>query len=162
MATTTPEAIRDRFITVIETLTPSRDSGTRFRAYRNEGGADFIAWAEAHPAGAQRRVQVRTSLASEAPLVSNTDVEEHRVTITVLVAYAQNARMGTGQALDRDDAMDADQFQIDYAVGMCGAANFSPPYADATWVDGSPASRIVGAACDFIQLEYTMTYWRAR
>ena len=34
-------------------------------------------------------------------VTSNTDVEEHRCTLTVLVAYPQTGRDGTNQALDR-------------------------------------------------------------
>lgn len=162
MATTTPEAIRDRMIAVIEALTPVSDSGVRFRAYRNEGGANFQAWAEANPAGARRRFQVRTAGSTSTPPVSNTDVEEHQVEVTITVAYPQTGRDGRGQALDRDDTADADAFQIDRACGMLGKASFTSPHADATWIEGVPRDRIVGDACDFIEIVYVMIYKRAR
>lgn len=162
MATTTPEAIRDRAIAVIESLVPTTDRSLGFRSYRNEGGADFQAWAEAHPASAARRFQVRADGATETPPVSNTDVEEHRCTLRILVAYPQSHRWGTGAALDRDDVLDQDAFSIDKALGMLGAANFTSPHPDATWIEGSPVSRIVGGACDFVELTLTYLYWRER
>src|SRR5690606_24711727 len=48
MALATAEAIRDRIYNLIEGLTPTTDA-TKFRRYRNEWGADFIAAAEANP-----------------------------------------------------------------------------------------------------------------
>lgn len=162
MATTTPAAIRDRAITVIEALTPGSDTGVKFRRYRNEGGADFQDWCETNPAGSRRRFQVRTTGGSVVPAVSNQDVEEHEVTLTVLVAYPQTGRDGGDQALDRDDTLDADAFQIDEAIGMLGKANFTSPYADATWISGGVSDRIVGAAVDFLELRLTYIYKRTR
>lgn len=162
VATTTPEAIRDRALTVVEAITPTLGSDVGFRRYRNEGGADFIAWCEANPRGCLRRVQIRTTLASVTPAVSNTDVEEHELTARVLVAYPQDARFGKNQALDRDDAMDSDQFEIDQVIGMNGKANFSSPFADATWIAGVPGDRIEGTGVDFIELVYTYIYKRTR
>lgn len=162
MATTTPEAIRDRALTVIESLTPASDSGVKFIRYRNEGGADFRAWAEANPAACRRRVQVRTAGRSIVPEVSNADVEEHRCTLTVLVAYPQTGRDGANQALDRDDTMDADAFQIDEAIGMLGKVNFTSPYADATWIEGGVDDREEGNGVDFLVLTLTYIYKRTR
>jgi hypothetical protein len=159
---TTPEAIRDRALTVIEGLTPASDSGVKFRRYRNEGGADFQDWAESHPSGAQRRVQVRTSGASHVPEVSNTDMEEHRLTMTVLVAYPHTHRWGSANGLDRDDVMDQDAFQIDEAIGMLGRANFSSPYPDACWLEGGVTERVRGTSCDFIELQLVYLYQRSR
>ena len=160
--TTTPSAIRDRAITVVAALTPASDSGVGFRAYRNEGGADFQAWAEANPASCRRRFQIRTTGGTSTPLVSNTDEEEHQVTLTVLVAYPTTGRDGAAQALDRDDVMDADEFQIDVALGMLGRANFSGSYPDACWIEGAPMDRIDGASVTFIELRYTYIYRRVR
>lgn len=161
MATTTPAAIRDRAITVIEALVPSTD--VRFRAYRNEGGADFQQWCEDNPASCRRRFQVRTEGGTLTPPVSDTLVEEHQVTLVILVAYPQTNRDGRDAALDRDDTLDVDAFQIDKAIGMLGKANFTPPtYADATWIEGSPADRIVGDAADFLELRLTYIYKRSR
>lgn len=162
MATTTPAAIRDRAITVIEALTPSSDVTTRFRKSQNMSEADFQAQCETNPTGCERRFQVRCDGSTEAPPVSDTLVEEHRCTLSVLVAYPQTQRWGRDAALDRDDVIDEDRFQIDKAVGMLGKANFTSPYADATWVEGAPPDRIVGAAVDFLELRYAYIYKRAR
>lgn len=160
--TTTPEAIRDRAITVIEALTPAADTSIKFRAFRNEHGADFQAWAEANPTSAQRRFQVRTTGGSVVPEVSNTSIEEHQVTLRVLVSYPHSHRWGRGAGLDRDDVMDQDTFQIDEAIGMLGKANFSSPYANATWIEGAPREVIRGASCDFVELELVYIYQRTR
>lgn len=162
MATSTPESIRDRIIAVIEALTPTTEPTLKFRAYRNEGGADFQGWAEANPAAAHRRFQARHTGASVVPEVSNTDVEEHQLTVRVLVAYRQDHRWGTGGALDRDDVLDQDAFQIDEAIGMLGKANFTSPHADATWIEGGVIEHVRGVACDFVQLELTYVYQRTR
>ena len=162
MATSTPSAIRDRALTVIEALTPTSDSALKFKRYRNEGGADFQSWAEEHPAACRRRFQVRTTGGSVVPEVSSQDVEEHRVTLLALIAYPQTNRDGTAGALDRDDTLDEDAFQIDKAIGMLGKANFTDPYADATWIEGGVSDRIEGAAVDFVELQLTYIYKRTR
>jgi hypothetical protein len=163
VATTTPEAIRDRMITVIEALTPASDTGVRFRRYRNEGGADFKAWADANPNAARRRFQVRTTGRTQVPATSNTDVEEHQIEVIITLAFPKTGRDGPAQALDRDDTLDADQFQIDKACGMLGRANFTPSsYPDATWLEGVPGDRVEGETCDFAELRYVMFYKRTR
>ncbi len=165
MAATTPDAIRDRAIAVVEALTPALGS-PGFRAWRNEGKGDFQAWCEANPAACTRRVQIRTVGRSITPAVSNADVEQHECVMRVLVAYAQDARFGNGQSLDRDDAMDQDAFQIDEALGMLSRNNFSSAvdasYPDAMWLEGSVRERIVGESVDFIDLEFVYLYYRAR
>lgn len=158
----TPQTIRDRAIAVIEALTPTSDTGVKFRAYRNEGGADMQDWAEKNPAACRRRFQVRTVGNTFTPPISNTDGEEHQVTLNVLVAYPQNGRDGKKQALDRDDTLDEDAFQIDKAIGMLGRANFSHPHPDACWIEGAPIARIVGVAVDFIEFVLTYIYRRTR
>ncbi len=162
MPTSTPEAIRDRMIAVIEALTPTSDVRVPYRRYRNEGGANFQGWAEKNPTAARRRFQVRTAGRTTTPAVSNTDIEQHEVEVTITLAYPQTGRDGPDQALDRDDTADVDQFQIDRACGMLGKANFFSPYPDATWIEGVPGERIEGETCDFIELRYVMIYFRAR
>lgn len=159
---TTPQAIRDRAIAVIEALVPTSDTGVKFRAFRNEGAADLQDWAEKNPAACRRRFQVRTVGNTFSPPISNTDSEEHQVTLNVLVSYPQTGRDGKKQALDRDDTLDEDAFQIDKAIGMLGRANFSYPYPDACWIEGAPIARIVGVAVDFIEFVLTYIYRRTR
>lgn len=130
---TTPEAIRDRIITVIESLTPRHDVGVRFARFRNEGRGDLDAWVVANAAGAHRRFQVRRIRQRDGAEVSNSDFEEVRCTFAVRIAYPQTHRWGGDAALDRDDVIDADLYDIDQAIGMNGRPNFSPPYPDACW-----------------------------
>lgn len=162
MATSTPAAIRDRAYTVVEALTPSTDTRTTYKRYRNEDGADFRAWAEVNPTACLRRFQIRTTGATETPPVSNFDHEEHRVTLQILVAYPQTGRYGADQAMDRDDVIDLDAFQIDKALGMQGGANFTPATADACWISGSPREIERGDGVDFLVLELVYIYQRTR
>lgn len=157
----TPEAIRDRCIALIKALTPAADTGVRFDPYRNEGDGDFQGWAEANPASCLRRFQVRTSGASWVPEVSNMDTEEHRLTLTVLVAYPHSHRWGTDNALDRDDVMDQDAFAIDELIGMLGGANFTGSH-DCCWLEGAVPEIVRGSAVDFVSLSYTYNYSRTR
>jgi hypothetical protein len=159
VATTTADAICNRAITVIEALTP-RSLDKRFRAYRNEGDADFEDFADKAAAGALRRFQVRTLPADEVPESSNNDVEIHFVNLVVIVAYPKDARYGRDQALDRDRVMDEDRHIIETAIGMRGAANFTPPNADATWRSEQEPQRERGRACDFLVLRQRMSYAR--
>lgn len=165
---TTPDEIRDRIITIIEGLTPRSSSSDRFRKYRNEGKGQFVPWAEANATGARRRFQVRRVAQREHAEVSNSDFEELKCTFAVIVAYPQTHRDGPDAALDRDDAIDQDLFDIDQAIGMNGRANFAPPYPDACWRDegNGEESRIgetiEGNGVDFGQIFVSYSYRRDR
>lgn len=154
---TTVESIRDRIIDIITALVPSVLAGDLFRSYRNEGGADFISWADGAPAGAFRRFQVRDTGDDDPPAVSSGVEEERLVTFRVIVAYPQTGRYGAEQGLDRDDVMRSDQRQIEQAIGLHGRGNFVSPYPDASWRSGA-TSREIGAACDFLVIEQTMAF----
>lgn len=130
----------------------------KFRKYRNEGGADFIAWAEQNPGSAFRRFQVRDNGEDSIVEVSNMDFDERRVTFRITIAYPLNARTGPDQALDRDDVMDDDFHSIDFLVGIYGRQNFSGTN-DCTPL-GLTKSVIRGDACDFLELEGTYIYKR--
>ena len=136
---TTPKAIRDRIYTVIEALASLRSADDKFERYRNEGGADFRAWAESNPDACRRRFQVRRDGGIPSALVSNSDIDELFVTFIVSMAYPQTSRDGDAAAMDRDDTMDADLNAIEFAIGMCGRSNFSSSvvatYPDACWRD---------------------------
>ena len=149
---TTADLIRDRIITVIAALTPTALAGSKFRAYRNEGDADFTAWCERNPAHCFRRFQVRDTGEDAPPEVSNTDQEQRVVVLSIIVAYPQNNRTGSRAALDRDDVGTEDRRQIEAAIGMLGRANLAPPYPDACWRDdywGTP-ERTTGVGVDFL------------
>lgn len=167
--TTTAQAIRDRMIAVIEGITPRSLAGDRFRRYRNEGAGKFRPWALAFPGSARRRFQVRQIGDREEPSVSNGDFEERVVSFLVLVAYPQTHRDGPDAALDRDDAIDDDTLDIDYAIGANGRGNFAPPYPDACWhpEGNGESSRIAEIdedqpGVDFAQIYVSYAYRRAR
>lgn len=162
MATTptTPGAIRDRMLTVIEALTPTSATNVPFLRHVSETNGNYIEWAETNPAAAFRRVDVRYSGAEEAPETSSGVEEEHQRTFTVTIAYPLDTRYGADLSLDRDDIIAEDQFKIEKAIGMLGKANFTgPTYPDATWLrDGSGADRQAGEACDFLILTLRYAY----
>lgn len=164
MTTTTADAIRDRAITVITALVPRSLSHDRFKAYLNEGDADFTTWAESTDAGAFRRFQVRDTGSDQPPDVSNTDVEARIVSLRVTIAYPQTSRAGAKGGLARDKIMSQDQHQIEHAIGMAGSSNFSsstnPAYPDACWTSGSTLRR-VGRACDYLVIEQAMLFYRS-
>lgn len=162
MATTTEEAIRDRIIAVIESLTPTFDAASRFRAYRNEGGADFLGWCDANTRAAWRRFQVRGVGDDEPPAVSNLDVEQRVYRVRLLVAYPHDHRAGRDGALDRDDVMRADQHTIERAIGWAGGANFTAPYPDACWMQAEHfVERVPGATVDVLEMRLGFMFYRA-
>lgn len=159
---TTEAAIRNRMIDVIRELVPASLSDHRFREMPNEAGADPFQWAIDNPLAAFRAYQVRTSGGSDLPIASDPDVEEWIVTLTIVVAYPQDARAGDGQALSRDDVYEEDKFQIDKATGRLARANFSAPYPDAVWKESRIEERDRRAGVDFLVLTHTLFYLRTR
>lgn len=126
MALATGDAIRDRVIALIEGLTPASPPATPLlRRYRNEGGADFVDWAQKNPAAAMRRFQARDDGRDPLPDVSNLDLEDAQLLLIISIAYPQNQRAGSDGALDRDDCARGDWKKINYAIGWAGRANFS-------------------------------------
>jgi hypothetical protein len=157
---TTAASIRDRAIAVIGALTPRSGLGRAFVKHRNERDGNFVKWCEANPAAAFRRFQVRQT-ADQGPDVSNTDIEERRLTLTITIAYPQNSRTGVDNALDRDDVITEDYKQLDFAIGVYGRANFSPPYPDAMPLGFSPEQIVLGEAVDFLVIEEDFIYQRS-
>ena len=155
--TATAEAIRDRVITLIEAQTPTLLPHDRFRAYRNEGGADLFDWAQKNTAGAFRRTQVRALGEDQPPAVSNMLVEERILELQVAIAYPQDARAGRNNALDRDDAIVADWKKIDFAIGICGGGNFSGS-ADCTPLGCTKSIERVGKV-DFLMIKARFQFW---
>lgn len=154
--TTTAEDIRDRIITVIESLTATSLAGDRFRVYRNEG-AGFVDWCETKPGSAFRRFQVIETGSDQPPESSSAIEEERTATLQITIAYPRNARAGADQGLDRHDIMREDQRTIERAIGMHGAANFTSPYPSACWLDGS-TDREEGEACDYLIITQRMSF----
>lgn len=164
---TTPEAIRDRIIDVITAITPRSLIGDRFRRYRNELGGRFQRWAESNAAGCLRCVQVRRIRQRNSAEVTNTDFAELRCSFLISVSYSQTHRFGDDAALDRDDVIDEDIYDIDQAIGMNGRANFAPPYPDACWrQEGNGETSRIGETIegddvDIAQIFVSYSYRRA-
>lgn len=160
--TSTAAAICDRVRDLIEALVPTKLSRDRFRSYRNEGDADFESWCEAHPTSALRRFQARDDGTEDPPEVSNTLVDMRHFTIVILVAYSQNARYGTDQAMDRDDTMDSDWGLINGTggIGIYGQANFPPGAPYYCTALGLEKSRLRGTSVDFIEIRARFSYYR--
>lgn len=159
MALATQEAIRDRVYALIEAISPSLLTPDKFRRVRNEAGADFAGWAEANPAAALRRFQVREVGEDLPPDVSNADLEAVEIQLSVSLAYPQSHRYGAANAMDRDDVMNADWKQINAAIGLYGRANFSSSH-DCTPLGASKA-RETGAKVDFLVVTARFRYQRA-
>ncbi len=156
--TTTAGAIRDRAHDVIEALTPKLLSAPKFVRYRNEGPADFSTWAANNVEGALRRFQVRDEGVDEPPTISNTDIERHQVNLIVIVAYPQDARAGRKNGLSRDDLIDTDFRQINFAIGMCGRVNFTGSTYDAMWIGGGRKDIHRGRVCDLLMIHQSYIY----
>jgi hypothetical protein len=169
MAVTTEAAIRDRIISLIIGLQPLVQTSLRFVKYRNEGGANFRKWAKQNPAACTRRVQVRRYHLDRTNDVCNTDVEARRVTFDAIVAYEQSQRWGADAALDRDDAMESDQKQIEHAIGRDGYGNFVGAFPNASWLsaeaDNSLTETFVETndedGVDFLVIRQTMRFYRS-
>lgn len=123
MPTATPETIRNRVAALIEALTPTSDSGTRFHQSRDEAAADFVTQSESAPTACLRRFQVRNPGSRGLPLVSNHDVSRHELELRIRVAYPNTHRYGGGR--DRDDVIDEDFRKFDLSFGVYGRASFS-------------------------------------
>lgn len=167
MATTTAALIRDRCTTVIEALVPRSVAGApanRFRRYRTEASDldAFIDAMEKSPEQAFRQFIVLTADTPEEPEASNHDIETHFVDITVAVAFPRNARAGIASGnpgQERHDLIDQDRHDIEGAIGLRGAANFTPPHPDATWRDGD-RYREKHDACEFLVITQRMSFAR--
>jgi hypothetical protein len=158
VALATAEAIRDQCYSLLEALTPTTDA-TGFRRYRNEGGADFVEWAEQNPSAALRRFQVREVDEDGEPLVTDTTEERVRMFLEIRIAYPQTHRYGAGNAMDRDDVAKQDWKQIKQAIGINGRANFSGSY-DCTPL-GAVRVREEGGSVDFSLITAEFEYQRS-
>jgi hypothetical protein len=156
--TSTASAIRDRCHVLIEALTPTSDTRTRFRSFRNEGAADFDEWAEANPTACLRRFQIRDDGSEDPPEVSNTDTDLRHITLIVKVAYPHTGRHGTDGALDRDDVMDQDWGLINGKLGIYGRSNFSGSH-DCTPL-GAERSVERGATVDVLVVTVRLSFYR--
>lgn len=159
MALATAEAIRDRIIALIEAFSPTSHSADKFRASRNEYGADFADWCERNPSAAWRRFQVREVGDDETPETTSGIEERVRVQYEITVAYPQGHRAGPANALDRDDVINQDWLKINYAIGIYGRGSFSSSH-DCTPL-GAAKTRETGQKIDFLVVRASFEYVRA-
>ena len=156
MTTATAKAIRNRVLDLVEAITPTSLSGDAFRRYRNEGGGDFHAFAQSAPQ--IRRFQVRDTGDDAPPSVSDMLVEERILDLDVTVAYPQDSRAGSTNALGRDDIIAEDWKAIDNAIGWLGAGNFSGAY-DCTPLGATKSVERAGKV-DFLIVKARFQFWR--
>lgn len=158
---TTADALTERVLDIIEALVPAQSPGAgRFRRYRGEGDGDFIPWCEANPESAFRRVQARHAGVVGVPEVSNGDFEERTTTITVIIAYPNDARAGKDQTRSRDALIGIDLDQLEKAIGLYSRANFTAPHPDACFRDWS-SLRLAQTACTYLTVDVTYAFIRA-
>jgi hypothetical protein len=154
----TAAAIRDRCHALIEALTPTSLSSTKFRRYRNEGDGNFDDFAETNPAAAFRRFQIRDDGSEDPPEVSNTDIDLRHITLIVRIAYPHTGRYGADQALDRDDVMDQDWGLVNGKLGIYGRSNFSSSN-DCTPL-GATREVMRGASVDVLEVTARYSFYR--
>jgi hypothetical protein len=154
--TTTPGALRDYMIGLVAAMTSSINSKDRFVQHHNEKDGDFLEWCKAHPQAAFRRFQIRDNGDRRSPACTNSDVEECFVTYEILVAYPQTSRTGKDNALDRDDAMEADRKLLVKTIGLSGYANFQGANPNAAWVEGSATRQETNFGFDLLVMKQTM------
>ena len=159
MSLATAEAIRDRIVSLVSGLTPSTDSRTKFRQYRNEEGADFEEWAEKNAAAAFRRFQVREVGDDQIPETSSGVEERVRIRFEIRISYPQSHRYGAANAMDRDDVINQDWKQLNYAIGLYGRGNFSSTH-DCTPL-GAVKTRETGQKVDYLFVTADYEYLRS-
>ena len=106
-----------------------------------------------------RRFQVRDIGSDEPPAVSNTVYEQRRLSVEILIAYPQDNRAGSDNALSRDNVMDQDWDYIDFNIGMCGRVQFYTTH-DCT-PRGCTKEVERGETCDFMVIRAEYDYLRA-
>lgn len=154
MSTTTYSAVRDTILSQIEGITPTSETSRLFR--RHNEVDDLEVWAEAHPAAAFRRFDVRRVFDDDFPEVSNTDVEEELALVEVTVAYPR-VQTGTYRSPSlRDVLMNEDKNALRKAVGIGGYAN----YTDAACIQEN-SSTIELEAVVFLRLQLTLAFYRS-
>lgn len=166
MALATVEAIRDRISTLLEQLTPTSLTRDKFRRFRNEEGAEFEEWAEKSASAALRRFQVREFGDEESPVVSHLTQERVTVRFEIRIAYPQNHRYGSANALDRDDVRRQDWKQIKHAITGTGGnarGNFTSAtdgQYDSTPLGNSTMTREQGGKIDYTLIVVNFDYVR--
>jgi hypothetical protein len=156
--TTTLEAIRDKAITLIQALTPLKAAHIPFRRHVAEG--DFVAWAEANPSACCRRFQILRTGAGEPAMVSNTDLEDRRERLLLVIAYPKTYGLyGEENIRDADDVMESDRELIDgrSGIGKNNAGGYVAGQHSSLLLEANTEE---GEAVRFAQLLFEVTYYR--
>jgi hypothetical protein len=159
--TTTSAAIRDLMRTTVAGLTPSVMAADRFRAHREEQGPPFRIWCEANPQAALRLFSIRDLGAIESPALTNADVELVSTEFEAVVCYPNDSRYGRTGQIGQDDVIEADQRQIDRAIGTTGYATLDTTTGGAAVVVTRTVSRELANACTFLSIRFAVQYWRS-
>ena len=123
--TTTPKLIRDQWISVITSLSPTTQAATTFRLA--VGDVPFRVWSEENPQACFRRFDIedRTDRVDPSLAVSNKDIELAPMSAELVVAYPHAmSKYGTNGYRDLRDMMRADGDRIRNAIGINGGANY--------------------------------------
>lgn len=155
MATATLETISDRIVALIE-ATATAKHAVRFRAAREDEAEDFETWAVGQQDASFRRFSVDSDGTDDLPPVSNGDVEEHRATMIVLIAYPHTNRTGPKGRRDRKAAMDADFKRINFQIGLHSRGNFTGSH-DCT-PRGATKDEYTRSGVDFLRITATYLY----
>ena len=154
MATTTFSLVRANQVTQIHAVTPTLLSNVPFRLA--EDTVPFEEWAEKQSSACFRRFTIQNNLNYTSPLVSNTDLEIHRVNCTLLVAYPLTlGTYGLENYRSLDDLIESDIFQLDTAIGTRGYLNY---------IDGQNLNSFEGSAvstldkCKILSMEFLTEY----
>lgn len=155
MATTTAAAIRDAMITAIHALTPTSETGTKYRIVDHEDG-DFRNWAENNASAALRKFTIDELGNVEAPTVSSTIEEWVWEDFEVIIAYPRRSlsRHGNKSYRSLTDVIRQDEAQVRYRL------HNSTLGVDAVVTLGQ-WRRDNGQACLFATLPMRVGYWRS-
>jgi hypothetical protein len=129
---TTPDAVIDQMIALIEDITPQVHAHLGFKAYRDE--MDFREWAQANPAQCLRRFCVTFAGDTSQALVTSTQLERVEEAVEIIVAYPTDFRHGATQLRGLRRVISRDSKQIDAKVG--------PSASDATLKELATVFRI--------------------
>lgn len=155
MAVSTHTEIRDLHISLIAAITPSSQSGVRFRPHRERKSIDEFG--DENPNAVMRLFSVLDNGVYAAPAVSGLDLEWREVTLEILVGYPLSGRAGIRDGLDLEALMIQDSEKIEAAVGLSGYANFP----NSVFLSDKWSTRIVdGENTRYLRIETTHGYWR--
>ncbi len=157
MPTTTVDLIRTQMVSVLEAVTPTSQTGVKFRSHRDE--VEFFDWCGANKEAAFRRFEVQWSGGYEGPEVTNTDLEWHRTELTVTLAYPLTwGKYGAKNRASLLKMVEEDVHQFDDLVGLRGAANWT----GGSWAIKKPNDeKAEQGGVLFVRMTFDVGYYRS-